>query len=67
MVLSIVGQHKFYSTLSNFLGIIGYWIGYFRAFAVIDQRTDRWLVSRGMGVCDLRRTPVFPQGQLCPL
>ncbi|TFY67151.1 hypothetical protein EVG20_g4038 [Dentipellis fragilis] len=23
--LSIVGQHKFYATLSNFLGLIGYW------------------------------------------
>ncbi|KAI0000618.1 purine-cytosine permease [Russula compacta] len=27
ILLSIVGQHKFYSTLSNFLGIIGYWTG----------------------------------------
>jgi purine-cytosine permease-like protein len=26
-VLSIVGQHKFYATLSNLLGIIGYWAG----------------------------------------
>ncbi len=26
-VLSIVGQHKFYATLSDFLGIIGYWAG----------------------------------------
>jgi len=26
-VLSIVGQHKFYTALSNFLGIIGYWAG----------------------------------------
>ncbi|KAI0289689.1 NCS cytosine-purine permease [Multifurca ochricompacta] len=25
--LSIVGQHKFYSALSNFLGVIGYWAG----------------------------------------
>ncbi|KAI0252914.1 NCS cytosine-purine permease, partial [Lactifluus subvellereus] len=25
--LSIAGQHKFYTTLSNFLGIIGYWAG----------------------------------------
>ncbi|KAI0289541.1 NCS cytosine-purine permease [Multifurca ochricompacta] len=25
--LSIVGQHKFYSALSNFLGLIGYWAG----------------------------------------
>jgi len=24
-MLSIIGQHKFYATLSNFLGIIGYW------------------------------------------
>jgi hypothetical protein len=28
-VLSIVGQHKFNATLSNFLGIIGYWAGDF--------------------------------------
>jgi len=27
VLLSIVGQHKFYATLSNFLGIIGYWTG----------------------------------------
>jgi len=27
VLLSIVGQHKFYTTLSNFLGIIGYWTG----------------------------------------
>ncbi|KAF8480312.1 NCS cytosine-purine permease, partial [Russula ochroleuca] len=51
-VLAIVGQHKFYSTLSNFLGIIGYWIGawvsaicvehlYFRKgnFALYDIRS----------------------------
>ena len=28
-VLSIVGQHKLYATLSDFLGIIGYWAGDF--------------------------------------
>jgi purine-cytosine permease-like protein len=32
-VLSIVGQHKFYATLSNFLGIIGYWAGDFPSFS----------------------------------
>jgi purine-cytosine permease-like protein len=37
MVLSIVGQHKFYATLSNFLGIMGYWAGNFRNFAVINR------------------------------
>ncbi|KAF8480409.1 NCS cytosine-purine permease, partial [Russula ochroleuca] len=51
-VLSIVGQHKFNATLSNFLGIIGYWAGawvsaicvehlYFRKgnFALYDIRS----------------------------
>ena len=32
-VLSIVGQHKFYATLSNFLGIIGYWAGEIPSFS----------------------------------
>lgn len=52
--LSIVGQHKFNATLSNSLGIIGYWSGDFRAFAVIDQQADHRRVSRGMGVGGLR-------------
>ena len=52
-ILSIVGQHKFYATLSNFLGIIGYWAGEFQAFAVVDQRTDDSFFSRRMGVRDL--------------
>jgi hypothetical protein len=52
-VLAIAGQHKFYGTLSDFLGIIGYWAGDFRDFAVIDQRSDHWHVSRGMGSCGL--------------
>jgi len=37
-ILSIVGQHKFYATLSDFLGIMGYWAGnyfrYFRSYTV---------------------------------
>lgn len=39
MALSIVGQNKFYATLSDFLGIMGYWAGNFRDFAVINQQT----------------------------
>ena len=39
-MLSIVGQHKFYTTLSNFLGIIGYWAGDSKFFVVIDQRIN---------------------------
>ncbi len=39
MVLAIVGQHQFYATLSNFLGIMGYWTGDFRDFAVVNQQT----------------------------
>ncbi|KAH9974795.1 cytosine-purine permease [Lactifluus volemus] len=27
LTLAIVGQHKFYATLSDFLGILGYWAG----------------------------------------
>ena len=49
-MLSIAGQHKVNANLSDFLGIIGYWTGKFRAFAVIEQRTDHWHVSRAMGV-----------------
>ena len=41
-MLSIVGQHKLYATLSNFLGIIGYWAGDFPSLAVNDQWTDHW-------------------------
>ena len=40
-VLSIVGQHKFYATLSNFSPVsldIGQ-VGDFRTFSVIDQQT----------------------------
>jgi hypothetical protein len=66
-VLSIVGQHKFYATLSDFLGIIGYWAGNLRGFVDIDQRTDHWHASSNLGVGDLRRTLVFPQGQICAL
>jgi hypothetical protein len=52
-MLSIMGQHKFYAALSNFLGIIGYWTGDFRASAVVNQQTDHLRVSSGVGVCDL--------------
>ena len=52
-VLSIIGQHKFYSTLSNFLDIIGYWIGDIQALECVNQRTDDYFFSRRMGVRDL--------------
>lgn len=48
-----MGQHKFYATLSNFLGIIGYWTGDFRAFTVVNQQADPLCVSSGVGVSDL--------------
>ncbi|KAI0064983.1 NCS cytosine-purine permease [Artomyces pyxidatus] len=35
--LSIVGQHKFYSTLSNFLGLIGYWAGAYVTALMIEH------------------------------
>ena len=35
--LSIVGQHKFYDTLTNFLGLIGYWASAFLAVIVVEH------------------------------
>jgi len=37
MALSIVGQHKFYATLSNFLGIMGYWAGCFVSALCVEH------------------------------
>ena len=48
-----MGQHKFYATLSNFLGIIGYWTGNFRAFAAVVQQADHFRISSGVGFCDI--------------
>jgi len=36
-ILSIAGQHKFYSNLSNFLGVIGYWAGAWVAAVVSEH------------------------------
>ena len=52
-MLSVMGQHKFYAALSNFLGIIGYWTGDFRTLAAVNQKVDHLCISSGMGVCDL--------------
>ncbi|TFK47512.1 NCS cytosine-purine permease [Heliocybe sulcata] len=35
--LAIVGSHRFYSTLSNFLGIIGYWASAFGAVILLEH------------------------------
>lgn len=35
--LSIVGAHKFYDTLVNFLGIIGYWASAYVAIVIIEH------------------------------
>ncbi|KAI0938693.1 hypothetical protein AcV5_000314 [Taiwanofungus camphoratus] len=40
--LSIVGAHKFYDALSNFLGLIGYWASAFGAVVF----TEHWVVRR---------------------
>ncbi|KAI9510190.1 NCS cytosine-purine permease [Russula earlei] len=37
IVLAIVGQHRFYSALSNFLGIIGYWAGAWVAAICVEH------------------------------
>jgi len=39
--LSIVGQHKFYDTLSNFLGLIGYWTSAFCAVVIVEHLVVR--------------------------
>ncbi|KAH9933938.1 uncharacterized protein B0H18DRAFT_982868 [Fomitopsis serialis] len=39
--LSIVGQHKFYDTLSNFLGLIGYWTSAFCAVVIVEHLVIR--------------------------
>ncbi|CCM02509.1 uncharacterized protein FIBRA_04611 [Fibroporia radiculosa] len=39
--LSIVGQHKFYATLSNFLGLIGYWASAFGAVVLLEHLVVR--------------------------
>jgi len=35
--LSIVGSHRFYGTLLNFLGIIGYWAGAFSSIILTEH------------------------------
>ncbi|KAI0042823.1 NCS cytosine-purine permease [Auriscalpium vulgare] len=39
--LAIVGQHKFYSTLSNFLGIIGYWAAAYVTALILEHLVIR--------------------------
>ncbi|TFY67454.1 hypothetical protein EVJ58_g1602 [Rhodofomes roseus] len=39
--LSIVGQHKFYDALSNFLGLIGYWSSAFCAVVIVEHLVIR--------------------------
>ncbi|KAK7683187.1 hypothetical protein QCA50_013860 [Cerrena zonata] len=41
--LSIVGQHKFYDTLTNFLGLIGYWASAFLAVILMEH----FVIRRG--------------------
>lgn len=36
-----MGQHKFYDTLSNFLGLIGYWSSAFCAVIIIEHLVIR--------------------------
>ncbi|EIM87684.1 NCS cytosine-purine permease [Stereum hirsutum FP-91666 SS1] len=39
--LSIVGQHKFYTALSNFLGLIGYWASAWIAILLVEHLVFR--------------------------
>ncbi|SRR6266403_942374 len=52
IALSIVGQHKFYATLSNFLGIIGYWAGEIFGYRSTDlSMADMTLGALVSAVC----------------
>lgn len=35
--LAIVGSHKFYDTLTNFLGLIGYWASAYGAIILVEH------------------------------
>ncbi|KAI0711159.1 NCS cytosine-purine permease [Cerioporus squamosus] len=49
--ISIVGAHKFYDTLTNFLGLIGYWASAFGAIVLVEHL----LIRRGdFSTYDLR-------------
>ncbi|KDQ60371.1 hypothetical protein JAAARDRAFT_126119 [Jaapia argillacea MUCL 33604] len=39
--LAIVGSHKFYDTLTNFLGLIGYWASAFLAIILVEHLVFR--------------------------
>ncbi len=39
--VSIVGAHKFYDTLTNFLGLIGYWASAFGAIVLVEHLVIR--------------------------
>jgi len=39
--LAIVGSHRFYDTLVNFLGLIGYWAGAFVAVVIVEHLVFR--------------------------
>ena len=39
--LSIVGSHKFYDTLTNYLGLIGYWASAFGAVVLLEHLVIR--------------------------
>ncbi|THH07047.1 hypothetical protein EW145_g3654 [Phellinidium pouzarii] len=66
--LSIVGAHRFYSTLTNFLGLIGYWASCFIAVVVTEhfvfRKHARSLVPRG--VVSPEKSSGFPQDAQLP-
>lgn len=37
IALAIVGSHRFYGTLTNFLGLIGYWASAYGAIVLIEH------------------------------
>ncbi|KAH9840946.1 uncharacterized protein C8Q71DRAFT_854794 [Rhodofomes roseus] len=57
--LSIVGQHKFYDALSNFLGLIGYWSTAFCAVVINDYRRLP-LGLAAIGACLLACSLIVP-------
>jgi purine-cytosine permease-like protein len=39
--ISIIGAHKFYDTITSFLGLIGYWANAFIAIIILEHLVIR--------------------------
>lgn len=50
--LAIVGSHRFYTTLTNFLGLIGYWAGGFIAIILVEHLAFRRRLAPQLSVAN---------------